>query len=458
MKTTTVVKMMALLALLAGISVAGVKNVAVVETEIDPQSGATAKINKAEVRLITAGLRKEAVKNLPRDKYNIMTSETVMAQGGAVLEACADENCVITLGSRIGADYIVRGTISKLGTKLTVSVEMFETNDGNLVASSDIVSSEKTAELLEKATAACGEMFRAFVNPQGAVQIPIANSQPPGVGSGSGSGAGMGTATVRGNFKDDVVGIEMVFVKGGTFKMGCTSEQGSDCNDREKPVHNVTVSDFYIGKYEVTQNQWVKVMGSNPSYFKGDNLPVEKVSWNDVQEFILRLNSMTGKKYRLPTEAEWEYAARGGTNSKGYKYSGSNNVNYVAWYNVNSGDKALKNGLYEEYVIEKDNVDAYVKILISNRNRSWNVGAKSPNELGIYDMSGNVLEWVRDWYGSYSSVAQINPKGPSAGSDRVYRGGGWYDDGRGCRVSISFSGYPDYSANDLGFRLVLLSP
>jgi len=453
MKTTTIVKMIALLALLAGISVAGVKNVAVVETEIDPQSGAAAKINKAEVRLITAGLRKEAVKNLPRDKYNIMTSETVMAQGSAVLEACADENCVITLGSRIGADYIVRGTISKLGTKLTVSIDMFETNDGNLVASSDIVSSEKTAELLEKASAACGEMFRAFVNPQGAVQIPTANSQP----QGGGSGAGAGAATTRGNFKDDVVGIEMVFVKGGTFKMGCTSEQGSDCYDNEKPVHSVTISDFYIGKYEVTQNQWVKVMGSNPSSFKGGNLPVERVSWNDVQKFILRLNTMTGKKYRLPTEAEWEYAARGGVNSRGYKYSGSNNINYVAWYNVNSGDKVLKDGLFEEY-INKDDFDEYTKILVSNKNKTWAVGTKSPNELGIYDMNGNVHEWVSDWYGSYSSVAQINPKGPSAGSYRVGRGGSWYSDGGDCRVSDRGSYGPDDSHFIIGFRLALLSP
>jgi formylglycine-generating enzyme required for sulfatase activity len=455
MRATTMVKMMALLTLLAGISAAGVKNVAVVETEVDPQSGAAAKINKAEVRLITAGLRKEAVKNLPRDKYNIMTSETVMAQGGAVLEACADENCVITLGSKIGADYIVRGTISKLGTKLTVSVEMFETDDGNLVASSDIVSSEKAAELLEKAVAACGEMFRGFVNPLGAVQIPIANSQQ----QGGGSAVGTKTVTERGNFKDDVVGIEMVFVKGGTFKMGCTSEQGSDCSDDEKPVHNVTVSDFYIGKYEVTQNQWVKVMGSNPSYFKGGNLPVERVSWNDVQEFILKLNSMTGKKYRLPTEAEWEYASRGGAIGKGYKYSGSNNINYVAWYNVNSGDRVLRDWLFKEY-IKKNDLDSYYDILESNRNRTRAVGTKSPNELGIYDMSGNVSEWVSDWYGSYSSTAQTNPVGPHSGSGRVTRGGDWGDDNLGCRVSDRSGGDPTSEAGllGLGFRLVLSSP
>jgi len=299
-------------------------------------------------------------------------------------------------------------------------------------------------------------MFRGFLNPQGATlpQTQTANTQPQG------SGGGAGTVAERGSFKDDVVGIEMVFVKGGTFWMGCTSEQGGDCFVREKPAHSVTVSDFYIGKYEVTQEQWIRVMGSNnnPSYFKGGNLPVESVSWNDVQKFILKLNTMTGKKYRLPTEAEWEYAVRGGVNSKGYKYSGSNNINYVAWYNVNSGDKVLREGLFDEYIIGKEDYDGYGKILTSNRNRTWAVGMKSPNEHGIYDMSGNVAEWVSDWYGDYSSVAQTNPKGPSSGVYRVSRGGSWGNDAVDCRVSKRARSDPDYGINGIGFRLVLLSP
>ena len=131
--------------------------------------------------------------------------------------------------------------------------------------------------------------------------------------------------------------IEMIFVQGGTFTMGCTSEQGGECSEDEKPAHRVTVSDYYIGKYEVTQAQWIAVMGKNPSLFKtGYNLPVERVSWDDIQNFITRLNNMTGKQYRLPIEAEWEYAARGGSKSQGYKYSGSNTADNVAWYNGNS--------------------------------------------------------------------------------------------------------------------------
>ena len=219
--------------------------------------------------------------------------------------------------------------------------------------------------------------------------------------------------------------IEMVWVSGGTFTMGATSEQGSDANDREKPAHSVTLSGYYIGKYEVTQAQWKAVMGNNPSSFKGDNLPVERVSWNEVQEFIKKLNQMTGKSYRLPTEAEWEYAARGGNNSRGNKYSGSDNVGSVAWYFQNSG------------------------------STTHPVGSKSPNELGIYDMSGNVWEWCQDWYGDYSSSSQRNPKGPASGSVRVYRGGGWSYISRNCRVSFRDCNSPGGRSLNLGFRLVL---
>ncbi len=219
--------------------------------------------------------------------------------------------------------------------------------------------------------------------------------------------------------------IAMVYVSGGTFTMGATSEQGSDASNNEKPAHSVTLSGYYIGKYEVTQELWNAVMGSNLSYFKGDNLPV-CVSWNDVQEFLRKLNAMTGKNYRLPTEAEWEFAARGGNSSRGYKYSGSNNIDDVAWYNGNSGD------------------------------RTHAVGTKSPNELGIYDMSGNVWEWCQDWYGrSYSSSSQRNPKGPNSGPNRVIRGGGWLYSARNCRVSCRDYYSPNCWCNYLGFRLAL---
>lgn len=230
------------------------------------------------------------------------------------------------------------------------------------------------------------------------------------------------------NTTSDIIGdFDMVYVEGGTFTMGATSEQGSDAYSDERPTHSVTVSDFYIGKYEVTQAQWRAVMGSNPSYFTGDNLPVEQVSWDDIQEFITKLNTMTGKTFRLPTEAEWEYAARGGDKSKGYKYSGSNTLDNVAWYTNNSSSKTHP------------------------------VGQKQPNELGLYDMSGNVWEWCQDWYGSYSSSSQTNPTGPSSGSRRVLRGGSCYNFARDCRVSYRGSGDPDDRYNLNGFRLVCRS-
>ena len=229
----------------------------------------------------------------------------------------------------------------------------------------------------------------------------------------------------KGASNANIGGFEMVYVKGGTFTMGGTDEQGSDADSDEKPTHSVTLSDFYIGKYKVTQAQWKAVMGSNPSMFTGVNRPVEYVSWDDIQEFIKKLNAQTGKKFRLPTEAEWEYAARGGNQSKGYKYSGSNRISEVAWYDDNSVSKTHP------------------------------VGRKTPNELGVYDMSGNVYEWCQDWYGSYSSSSQTNPTGPSSGSRRVLRGGSWCSSARFCRVSYRSFDSPDHRSCGNGFRLVM---
>ncbi|MDR0604460.1 MAG: formylglycine-generating enzyme family protein [Bacteroidales bacterium] len=216
--------------------------------------------------------------------------------------------------------------------------------------------------------------------------------------------------------------IEMVYVQGGTFNMG-----SNDGNSNEQPVHQVTLSSYYISKYEITQAQWKAVMGNNPSYFKGDNLPVEQVSWDDVQEFISRLNAATGEQYRLPTEAEWEYAARGGQQSNRYSYSGSNNVNDVAWYSSNSD------------------------------NKTHAVGTKQANELGIYDMSGNVWEWCYDWYGTYSASAQHDPMGASSGSYRVRRGGSWFSNAADCRVSFRSYASPGLRYYYLGFRVACSS-
>lgn len=212
------------------------------------------------------------------------------------------------------------------------------------------------------------------------------------------------------------VSFKMIAVKGGTFQMGS--------DDGYNAVHQVTLSDYYIGETEVTQELWNAVMGSNPSYFYGNmQRPVETVSWNDCQTFISRLNELTGETFRLPTEAQWEYAARGGYKSKGYTYSGSNAIDDVAWHWYNS-----------------DRTTHPVK-------------TKAPNELGIYDMSGNVWEWCSDWYGDYSSAAQTDPTGPATGYYRVGRGGSWDNDATYCRVAFRGNSTPTNRFSHLGLRL-----
>lgn len=244
-------------------------------------------------------------------------------------------------------------------------------------------------------------------------------------------------ACVGKDFADTVSGVsfDMVYVKGGTFLMGATEEQGADYDNNELPVHSVTLSDYYIGKHEVTQKLWTAVMGNNPSNFKekeiGDNYPVENVSWNDIQAFIIKLNELTGKKYTLPTEAQWEYAARGGVENQGYKYSGSNDIDEVAWYWENSKER-------------------YPPAFPTSP-----VGTKEANELGIYDMSGNVWEWCQDWSGDYNSEAQSNPAGPETGSFRILRGGGWALIEKHCRVSYRCGSEPGNRGSCYGFRIAL---
>ena len=242
-----------------------------------------------------------------------------------------------------------------------------------------------------------------------------------------------------GDFTETIKGMsfDMVYVEGGTFQMGATSEQGRDYYSDEIPVHSVTLSDYYIGKFEVTQGLWEKVMGTtiheqrikagySSTNGVGSDYPMYYVNWEEAQEFCTRLGQLTGKNYALPTEAQWEYAARGGVKSRGYKYSGSNTIGNVAWYSDNSSSSTRP------------------------------VATKQPNELGLYDMSGNVWEWCSDWDGYYSSESQSNPTGPSTGSRRVLRGGSWGYYAGGCRVSYRIGNYPSYRNFNYGFRVVLL--
>uniref|UniRef100_UPI004056864C formylglycine-generating enzyme family protein n=1 Tax=Candidatus Electronema sp. TaxID=2698783 RepID=UPI004056864C len=224
--------------------------------------------------------------------------------------------------------------------------------------------------------------------------------------------------------------LELCLVEGGEFMMGDDNGEYDD----EKPAHRVRLDDFYIGKHPVTQELWQAVMGNNPSRFKGERRPVEQVSWIDAQDFLDRLNSRTGKKFRLPTEAEWEYAARGGKYSQDYKYAGSDRAKQVAWHDANSGDETHE------------------------------VGLLLPNELGLYDMSGNVWEWCSDWFAAdyYAQCHQRgtvdNPQGPDSGGRRVLRGGSYFNDSQDCRAVYRYDYPPVYRYVNLGFRLVLPLP
>jgi formylglycine-generating enzyme required for sulfatase activity len=234
-------------------------------------------------------------------------------------------------------------------------------------------------------------------------------------------GASQATVTGGSTYTDPTTGMEFVFVKGGCFQMGDTFGDGEI---QENPVHEVCVDDFYMGKHEVTQGEWQKVMGSNPAHFKkGDRYPVEQVSWTDVQDYLRKLNGRSGKNYRLPTEAEWEYAARSG--GKQEKYAGGDSPDGVAWYNGNSGGSTHP------------------------------VGQKRSNGLGLYDMSGNVMELCSDWYGYYGSSPRDNPQGPSSGSYRVARGGNWGFPTVVLRSAHRYGRGPGDRSRGLGFRLVL---
>ena len=313
-----------------------------------------------------------------------------------------------------GADVYVDG--KKLGQSPRVFNGLLVGNHQVEVRKDGYVTDRKSVSISEGQTASITGTLASNA-------VASSSSNTLGYSSGSSSMAS-GSNTISISVKDGI-SIDMVKVEAGTFMMGATPEMEKPDSD-EKPLHQVTLTnDYYMGKYEVTQALWQAVMGSNPSYFKGDNLPVEQVSWKDCQKFISKLNKMTGRKFRLPTEAEWEYAARGGKKSRSYQYSGSSNISDVAWYDGNSGSKPHP------------------------------VGTKQANELGIYDMSGNVYEWCSDWYGSYSSSSQTNPTGADSGSCRVFRGGCWINFARRCRLSYRDHNTPDERFYDLGLRLSL---
>ncbi|MBU1641353.1 MAG: formylglycine-generating enzyme family protein [Proteobacteria bacterium] len=338
--------------------------------------------------------------------------KSLQQQAGA---DCTDTGCLAELGKALGTKYMVYGSISKAGTLYIISLSLLDTvgeNAGvlNRINERCTCSEEKLFDTMQQAAA------------------KIMDKGVFASGTGSTAGVRMGTVAVKsssgtelGNtYTETTTGMEFVTVPGGCFQMGSNSGDSD-----EQPVHEVCVDDFQIGKYEVTQGQWREVMENNPAKFmNGDNYPIEQVGWADVQDYISKLNRKSGRSFRLPTEAEWEYACRSGGRDE--QYCGGNNVDSLAWYKDNSSGSTHQ------------------------------VGTKSPNGLGIYDMSGNVWEWTTDWYDkrSYGKSPRQNPAGPSSGSYRVFRGGGWRYNQGGVRSAVRLRDSPVYRSSGLGFRLV----
>ena len=349
------------------------------------------------------------------DKYEVYSQQNVRTlagwTAGRMQLGCTDTKCLTALG-QMDIAKLISGRVGKIGNRYSVSLNLFDTQNTKSEKSiSEFCRSEN--ELIELVQVAVRKLLGVEILPSVAEEKGLARESKLTPASGPGR-----------SFKDPLTGMEFVFIKGGCFEMGDTFGDG---DADEKPVHQVCVDDFYLGKYEVTMGQWDKVMG-RPSDPLGllVNLPATDVSWNNVQEFISRLNNQSHQTYRLPTEAEWEYAARSGGKSE--KYSGTSREDELpqyAWYDKNSG------------------------------SRTHPVGEKRPNGLGLYDMSGNVWEWCADWYDVdyYQNSPKDSPSGPGNGKSRVLRGGSWDNNPRLVRAALRGWVGPAVRNTYLGFRL-----
>lgn len=377
------------------------------------------QVKGIEMNMVRGELRKAISNQVGFQAFTRTDIDQLMKEHGFQNSGMVSDSQRKRLGEMSGADYICVSTLTKSDTEFYLEAYLIDIETG------EISNPATQYGRLEGGTYAnlfhiCQDLSQELI---GYVDSSVSyTSVPTRPIPNRPQSQNADVITVRvGN-----VSFDMIKVEAGSFAMGCTSEQGGDCYNSETPYHRVTISrDYYIGKFEVTQELWEAVMGNNPSRWKAFDRPVENVTWNDAQKFCAELSRMTGRQFRLPTEAEWEYAARGGKKSTNAKYSGSSSISNVAWYGDNSG------------------------------GQTHSVGKLRPNELGIYDMSGNVWEWCYDWYGSYDSASQIDPMGPSSGSCRVLRGGSWYNDARSCRVSDRYDYGPGDRDGNRGFRLVL---
>lgn len=395
------------------------KKVAILET-VDKENA----ISYGVKLMVNSKLASAITMTLGYEGYNRADLAAILSEHNFQRTGLVSDAQIKKLGEMTGADYILIAEVAKLDDSHIIIVsKILNVESARLVQTSNI----QTATNLDAMENACRELAARLLGAQHGKTITLPNNYSGQFSSGR-------------DFVETAAGLnmKMVYVEGGEFLMGATSEQGSDGKSNEQVIRRVKLDSYYIGECEVTQEQWAKVMGTSiqqqaskagQSDFRGigPDYPMFYVSWEEAQAFCRELSRMTGRTYCLPTEAQWEYAARGGKNADGTKYSGSWSIDAVAWYGNNSS------------------------------STTHPVKNKRANGLGLYDMSGNVWEWCSDWYGSSYNVNDTNnPIGPSSGSDRVLRGGGWCFDARYCRVSHRGSLSPGSRFYVGGFRVVVL--
>ena len=413
---------------LSAFAQATVKKVAILET-VDKQGnvpyGILLQVRSSLTYAISSN---EGYEGYDRVDMSAITGEQNFQRTGMV-----NDEQIKRLGEMTGASYVLIAEAAIYDDEhIIIAAKILDVETGGVVSSTPPAIAPKEPTKMAEACIRCSQTLVGGKMPTKGVNINLSGNSSYHSSSQS--------IPSNQDFIETAWGInmKMIWVEGGDFLMGCTSEQGGDCSSDEQNVRRVTVDGFYIGMLEVTQSQWEKVMGTSiyqqktkagasSTYGVGPDYPMYYVSWEEAMEFCRILSNKTGRTYTLPTEAQWEYAARGGNKNEGTKYAGSNMIDAVAWYTDNSG------------------------------NSAHIVGSKQANALGIYDMSGNVQEWCKDWYAnSYVSDDTNNPVGPSSGSYRVRRGGSWYYDASYCRVAYRNYYSPGGRNYPLGFRVVLL--
>ena len=408
-----------------------IKRVAILET-VDKAGD----VNYGVKTLLRQSITFAITRTAGYEGYNRVDMAQIMGEHNFQRTGYVSDEQIKKLGQMTGAAFVLIAEAANYDpTHIVILANLVNVESGRIVNSSIPIVAPTDPNGMSKS---CADLAKMLLNLGGAPSVQ--NTHSYNTTSSNDTPLYPSFPTANQDFTETAwdVNMKMIWVEGGDFFMGCTSEQGS-CGSDEQNVRRVTVDGFYIGMLEVTQSQWEKVVGTSVTqqrnkrganyslYGVGSNYPMYYVSWNDAMEFCRLLSNKTGRTYTLPTEAQWEYAARGGNKNEGAKYAGSNMIDAVAWYANNS------------------NGSAHI------------VGSKRANALGIYDMSGNVWEWCKDWYAnSYVSYDTNNPVGPSSGSNRVNRGGGWSSDVYNCRVAYRGGDSPDYRYCNLGFRVVCL--